>query len=76
MKWMRFGSLGLALVAAGCESGGEDTSLPPNVPVILASDNRTRVLAKPQLRGAEGAKLTLNLGDDIPAPAGSGASLG
>jgi hypothetical protein len=33
MKWMRFGSLGLALVAAGCESGGEDTSLPDNVPV-------------------------------------------
>jgi len=33
MKWMRFGSLGLALVAAGCDSGGEDTSLPPNLPV-------------------------------------------
>jgi hypothetical protein len=34
MKWMRFGSLGLALVAAGCESsGGEDVSLPENVPV-------------------------------------------
>jgi hypothetical protein len=33
MKWMRFGSLGLALVAAGCDSGSEDTSLPPNLPV-------------------------------------------
>jgi uncharacterized secreted protein with C-terminal beta-propeller domain len=33
MKWMRFGSLGLALVAAGCDSGNEDTSLPPNLPV-------------------------------------------
>jgi hypothetical protein len=31
MKWMRFGSLGLALVAAGCES--EDTGLPENLPV-------------------------------------------
>jgi len=35
MQWMRFGSLGLALVAAGCDSGGagEDTRLPPNVAV-------------------------------------------
>ncbi|HEX8701762.1 MAG TPA: beta-propeller domain-containing protein [Myxococcaceae bacterium] len=37
MKWMRFGSLGLALVAAGCDSGSEDTSLPPNLPVQQVS---------------------------------------
>ena len=35
---------------------------------FLASDNRTRVLAKPQLRGAEGADLELNLGEEIPVP--------
>jgi general secretion pathway protein D len=33
---------------------------------FLESDSRTRQLAKPQLRGAEGQELTLNLGDQIP----------
>ena len=34
----------------------------------LESDTKTRLLAKPQLRGREGDPLTLNLGDDIPYP--------
>ena len=33
---------------------------------FLATDQYTKLIAKPQLRGAEGSKLTLNLGDDIP----------
>jgi general secretion pathway protein D len=33
---------------------------------LLESDDKTRVLAKPQLRGREGTNLTLNLGQDIP----------
>jgi hypothetical protein len=33
---------------------------------FLESDARTKLIAKPQLRGAEGTKLTLNLGDRIP----------
>jgi general secretion pathway protein D len=33
---------------------------------FLESDNHTRVVAKPQLRGAEGTKLSLNLGSQIP----------
>jgi general secretion pathway protein D len=33
---------------------------------FLESDARTKTIAKPQLRGAEGTKLTLNLGDEIP----------
>jgi general secretion pathway protein D len=33
---------------------------------LLESDTNTKVLAKPQLRGREGATLSLNLGDDIP----------
>ena len=36
---------------------------------FLESDSQTRLIAKPQLRGAEGEKLTLNLGDEIPVPA-------
>ncbi len=33
---------------------------------FLETDSRTKQLAKPQLRGAEGQELTLNLGDQIP----------
>ena len=33
---------------------------------FLESDNNTKLIAKPQLRGAEGSKLLLNLGDRIP----------
>ncbi len=33
---------------------------------FLERDSRTKQLAKPQLRGAEGQELTLNLGDQIP----------
>jgi general secretion pathway protein D len=35
---------------------------------LLESDQKTRVLARPQLRGTEGKSLTLNLGDSIPIP--------
>jgi len=35
---------------------------------FLESDSETKLLAKPQLRGAEGEKLRLELGDDIPIP--------
>ena len=33
---------------------------------FLESDTQTKLIAKPQLRGAEGNKLTLNLGDQVP----------
>lgn len=33
---------------------------------FLESDTQTKLVAKPQLRGAEGNKLTLNLGDEVP----------
>jgi general secretion pathway protein D len=33
---------------------------------LLQTDSQTRQLAKPQLRGAEGQEITLNLGDQIP----------
>jgi general secretion pathway protein D len=34
----------------------------------METDSDTKLIAKPQLRGAEGQKITLNLGDDIPVP--------
>jgi Flp pilus assembly secretin CpaC len=41
-------------------------SVPTAAVKFLESDSRTKVIAKPQLRGAEGTKLTLNLGDQVP----------
>jgi general secretion pathway protein D len=35
---------------------------------FLETDSQTKLLAKTQLRGSEGQKLTLNLGDDVPVP--------
>ena len=35
---------------------------------LLEQDNKTRILAKPQLRGQEGQPLTLNLGQSVPLP--------
>jgi len=40
--------------------------VPTAVVNFLESDDRTKILAKPQLRGQEGNPLTLNLGADVP----------
>ena len=44
-------------------------TVPSAVIRFLETDSETKLIAKPQLRGAEGEKLTLNLGDEIPVPA-------
>lgn len=41
-------------------------AVPTAIVRFLESDTRTKVIAKPQLRGAEGTKLSLNLGQQIP----------
>ncbi|HMF99600.1 MAG TPA: cohesin domain-containing protein, partial [Vicinamibacterales bacterium] len=41
-------------------------TVPQAVVRFLESDNHTRIIAKPQLRGAEGGKLSLRLGQRIP----------
>ena len=43
-------------------------SVPSAVVRFLETDSETRLIAKPQLRGAEGQKITLNLGDEVPVP--------
>jgi len=43
-------------------------AVPSAVVRFLETDSETRVMAKPQLRGAEGVPLSLNLGEDIPVP--------
>ncbi len=44
-------------------------SVPSAVVQFLETDTESRLIAKPQLRGAEGQQITLNLGDEIPVPA-------
>ena len=43
-------------------------AVPSVIIKFLEQDQKTRLLAKPQLRGREGQPLTMNLGDDIPVP--------
>jgi general secretion pathway protein D len=40
--------------------------VPTAIVRFLENDTQTKLVAKPQLRGAEGNKLTLNLGDQVP----------
>lgn len=41
-------------------------AVPTAIVRALESDTQTKLIAKPQLRGTEGNKLTMNLGDEIP----------
>jgi general secretion pathway protein D len=41
-------------------------AVPAAVMRFLETDTRTKLLAKPQLRGAEGTKMTVNLGTQVP----------
>ena len=72
----------LNTISQGVSTADFYLSVPSAVVKFLESDSQTKLVAKPQLRGAEGSKLTLNLGDDIPVVsttytpiAGGGASV-
>jgi general secretion pathway protein D len=56
----------LNTISQGVNTADFYLSVPTAVLRFLATDAHTKLIAKPQLRGAEGSKLTLNLGDDIP----------
>ena len=56
----------LNTISQGVSTADFYLGVPTAIVRFLESDSRTRTLAKPQLRGAEGNKLTLNLGSDIP----------
>jgi general secretion pathway protein D len=43
-------------------------SVPSATIKALESDSRTKILARPSLRGTESKSVTLNLGDQIPVP--------
>jgi type II secretory pathway component GspD/PulD (secretin) len=69
-------------VTRGISTADFYLSVPSAVVRFLETDEQTRLIAKPQLRGAEGQQITLNLGDQIPVPtttftpiAGGGANV-
>src|SRR5687768_9643839 len=53
-------------ISQGVSTADFYLTVPQAVVRFLESDTHTKTIAKPQLRGAEGTKLTLNLGDEIP----------
>ena len=56
----------LNLLSRGVSTADFYLAVPTAIVRFLESDTRTRIIAKPQLRGAEGTKLTLKLGQQIP----------
>ena len=60
--------INLATGFSGVSASDFFLAVPAAVINFLETDSQTRLVAKPQLRGQEGATLTLNLGDDIPVP--------
>ncbi len=61
-------SFNLNTVSQGISTSDFYLSVPAAVVRFLETDSSTKVLAKPNLRGAEGQKLSLNLGEDVPIP--------
>jgi general secretion pathway protein D len=55
-------------ISRGVSTSDFYLAVPSAVVRFLEQDTETKVIAKPQLRGAEGAPLELNLGEDIPVP--------
>ena len=58
----------LNTVTRGVSTADFYMSVPSAIMRFLETDSETKLIAKPQLRGAEGQKIILNLGDEIPVP--------
>jgi general secretion pathway protein D len=56
----------LNTITQGVSTADFYLGVPTAVVNFLESDQHSKTLAKPQLRGAEGQKMTLNLGSEIP----------
>ena len=54
--------------AQGINRGDFYIAVPSAAIRFLEADQNTKLLAKTQLRGAEGQEMTLNLGEDVPVP--------
>ncbi len=62
------GQFNLNSIVHGINTSDFYLTVPSAVIKFLESDSRTKLVAKPSLRGAEGTKLVANLGDEIPVP--------
>lgn len=58
----------LNTISKGVSTADFYATVPSALIKLLESDEHTRILARPQLRGQERAPLSLNLGEDIPVP--------
>jgi general secretion pathway protein D len=56
----------LNTISRGVTTADFYMAVPTAIVRFLESDTHSKLVAKPQLRGAEGTKLTLKLGDSIP----------
>ena len=62
------GLFNLSTLSRGIGAADFFVAVPTAVIDFLEQDTHTRLVAQPQIRGQEGAELTLNLGQDIPVP--------
>ena len=53
-------------ISRGVSASDFYLAVPSAVVRFLETDQRTKLLAKPQLRGAEGVEIQFNLGEEIP----------
>ncbi len=58
----------LNTISAGVSTADFYAAVPSAVIRFLEQDSETKVIAKPNLRGAEGEKLSLKLGEELPVP--------
>ena len=58
----------LNTISQGVSTADFYATVPSAVIRMLETDQNTKLLARPQLRGQERSPLTLNLGDEIPVP--------
>jgi type II secretory pathway component GspD/PulD (secretin) len=56
----------LNTISQGVTTADFYLAVPTAVVRFLESDTNTKIVAKPQIRGTEGSKLTLNLGSEVP----------
>jgi general secretion pathway protein D len=59
-------ALNLNTLSQGVNTADFYLAIPTAIMRFLETDSHTRIMAKPQLRGAEGTKLSLKLGSAIP----------
>jgi type II secretory pathway component GspD/PulD (secretin) len=56
----------LNTISRGISTADWYMAVPTAIVRFLESDTNTKIVAKPQLRGTEGAKLSMNLGSEVP----------